>query len=255
MEQRKETERRQYDNQARPFVGRELPTRTGAAGVDISLRAPYLAFEAAVRRHATPGGVIVDLGAGTGTFSMVARGEGRTLVATDISRLALLVARRRAAEEDERLMLVCADAEHLPFRAGAVDLVTSAGALYCFDLGALKNEVRRVLRRDGAWVLVDSLNDSPLYRLNRAIGWFRGKRTTLAVRNVPSAAALEGMGSHFATVDVAYFGVLAFLLPVLRAVFGGERAGAIVDGADRRLRGLRRWAFKAVVVAKGTPRA
>lgn len=251
MEQRKEIERRRYDSQASPLLQTPAPSHSGVESVPVELRAPYFAFEDAVRRVAPESGLVVDLGAGTGTFSLIARGEGRVLVATDISRLALLVARRRATMENARLLLVCADAERLPFRNSAVDLVTSAGALYCFDLAALKDEVRRVLRPQGAWVIVDALNDNPIYRLNRLIGFLQGTRTRLTLGNVPTMASLRSLGSHFRSVDISCYGVLAFLLPVLRPVLGASRAGAFVDAADRRLRWLRRWSFKAVVVAKG----
>jgi hypothetical protein len=57
----------------------------------------------------------------------------------------------------------------------------------------------------------------------------------------------------FRTVDVSYHGVLTFLVPFLKPLVGASRAGTIVTAADRWLGWMRRWAFKVVVVAQGTP--
>jgi ubiquinone/menaquinone biosynthesis C-methylase UbiE len=173
MEKHKLIEQRRYDSEATRFLTRELP-RGGAFGADSSppeFRPPYTVFERHVQSLAGPRAIVLDIGAGTGSFSLTARGEHRTLIVTDISPVALQVARRRAQAAGVPLSLVCADSERLPFRDGAIDLVTSAGALYCFDLGTLTDEVRRVLGGDGAWVIVDSLNESPIYRFNRLIGF------------------------------------------------------------------------------------
>jgi SAM-dependent methyltransferase len=253
MEERKRIERHRYDHEAAPLLESEPPRDFGADGVVPELRAPYAEFERQIAALAGPGAVVLDIGAGTGTFSLAARGEGRLLIATDISGTALLVAQRRARAAGLPLCLVCADGERLPFRDGAVDLVTSAGALYCFDLGALTNEVRRVLRPEGGWVIVDSLNENPLYRLNRFIGFLRRRRTALALHNVPTTASLRQLTRAFGAVDIRYHGVLAFLLPLLKPALGARQAGSIVHAADRWMGWFRRWAFKVVVVARGLP--
>ena len=175
-------------------------------------------------------------------------------MATDLSPRALLVARRRAELAGTPLHLVCADAERLPFRDGSADLVTAAGALYCMSLEVLSREVRRILRPNGAWVIVDSLNESPFYRFNRWVGFLRKRRTALAVHNVPNVASLQELRREFERVEISYHGVLTFLIPVLRPLFGPTRAGQIVSGADRWLGWLQQWAFKVVVVAQGAPR-
>lgn len=250
MERHKLVERKRYDDAAaRSLVA---PPRTwGAAGAPPEYRAPYEDYERRIREAARPGAVVLDVGAGEGAFSLVASGDGRTLIATDISPLALRVARERASAAGARLHLVVADAERLPFRDAAVDVVTSAGALYCLDLRTVSAELRRVLRPDGVWVIVDSLNESPIYRLNRWVGFLRRRRTQLAIENVPTTASLLTLRERFRDVQIHYHGVLTFLAPVLKPFMGAEGAGAFVARADRWLAFMRRWAFKVVVVARG----
>ena len=252
MEQHKLVEQRLYDGAAQPFLrGSTLPP-LGVRGVPAEFRPPYEEFERQVRALAAANAVVIDVGAGLGNFSTVAQGGGRTLVATDISPSALRVARNRARDEGVELLVVCADAERTPFRAGTADLVTSAGVLYCLDFPTVAAEVRRLLRPGGAWVIVDSLDESPFYRLNRRLGYLRHRRTELAIRNVPTTRTLRQLHRWFGSVDINYHGVLSFLIPFLRPLLGSARTARVVASADRVLAIAKRWAFKVVVVARDT---
>jgi SAM-dependent methyltransferase len=251
MEKHKGVERRFYDAEAARSTDAGYGRDFGAASYAPEHRAPYAEFERQIQRVAPPGAVVLDIAAGMGRLSLAGRGQGRTLIATDISYIALNVARRRSMAADTALHLVCADGERLPFRDGTIDVVTSAGALCCFDLEMLSKEVRRVLRGDGSWVIVDSLNENPFYRLHRLIGFIRRRRTARVFLNGPTAASLRRLSRAFRSVDVTYHGVLAFLLPLLKPVLGAERATNVISRADRRLGWLRGWSFKVVIVAQG----
>lgn len=251
MDHHKVLERQRYDAAAARTLQSSLPALEGAAAAPAEFRAPYEDFEQQVRAIARPADVVLEIGAGEGAFSLAAAGQGRSLIASDISAMALGVARRRAERGGQTLLTVVADAERLPFRDASVHLVTSAGVLYCLDLAAVSAELRRVLKRDGAWVLVDSLDESPIYRFNRWLGYLRHRRTRLAVQNVPTTESLLTLRRHFGDVRIRYHGVLTFLAPLLKPLIGAEKAGAVVHGADRLLTGVKRWAFKVVVVARG----
>lgn len=257
MEVHKEIERHRYDAAARPHLepGAEGQDLVGAAGVPLELRGPYIEFEQHVRDLAVPGGCVLDIGAGTGAFSFTAHGESRTLIATDISLTALQVARKRSGLLDVPLNLVCADSESLPFRAESIDLVASAGVLYCFNASALSREIQRILKPHGSWVIVDSLNENPLYKLNRWVGFLRRRRTALVARNLPTVASIERLGMGFDRSSLSFHGILTFLVPLLRPLFGSERTAAIIAVADLRLKRWRRLAFKVVAVFESPKRA
>jgi ubiquinone/menaquinone biosynthesis C-methylase UbiE len=247
MEPHKEVERRRYDDAAARTLRSAVPDRAGAASAPPEFRAPYQDYEDRVRDAARPAARVLEIGAGEGAFSLVAAGNGRILVATDISSIALKVASERARLNGATLYCVVADAERLPLRDASMDLVTSAGVLYCLDMERVSTELRRVLRPDGAWVLVDSLDESPIYRFNRWVGFLRRRRTQLATENIPTTESLLTLRRRFASVDIRY----QFLAPVLKPLIGAERTGRIVHRADRWLAPIRRWAFKVVVVARG----
>lgn len=252
MEVHKEIERHRYDAAARPHLQAGAPDgAVGASGIAAELRSPYIEFEQHIRDLARPGGVVLDVGAGTGAFSFSAHGSDRTLVATDISLTALQVARKRSEVLSIPLNVVCADSEALPFRSASVDLVGSAGVLYCFDAGTLSREIQRVLKSHGSWVIVDSLNENPIYKLNRWFGFLRRRRTALAAQNLPTVSTIERLGAGFQKSSLSFHGILTFLVPVLRPLFGSERTAAILGFGDQRLKRWKRLAFKVVAVLEG----
>ena len=254
MEHRKLIERRYYDGKAREGVRAGLPGASepvGAATVAPLLRAPYVEFERRVREQLRPGDVVLDVGAGTGIHSLVAAGAQRHVIGLDFSAQALLIARDRAAAHSAVLDVVCGDAEQLPIASRSVDLVTTAGILYCVDLTAFVREIRRVLRPHGVWILVGSFDHNPIYRFNRLVGYLRGRRTRRAVTNIPSTRTLARLRREFGRVEVSYHGVFSFLGPPLRRLLGDGKAAKLLDRFDRRTPGLREFAFKIVATLSG----
>jgi ubiquinone/menaquinone biosynthesis C-methylase UbiE len=255
MEERKRIEQDRYEKMARAAQlqqsmslhhGVEHDGPLGAAAVDAPLRRPYLEYEGAVRDVTAIGARVLDLGAGTGTHSFAATGRAGFIAATDIAVTALRIARTRDAAG--ALAPVTADSEVLPFADGSFDVVTSAGILYCHDLPALTAEVLRVLAPGGHWVIVDSFDHNPVYRLNRLIGHLRGARTKLAVVNIPNASTVAYLRARFPQSRVSYHGIFAFAAPLLSRLAGPGRAGTIIDAADSVFPFLSRYAFKFVAV-------
>jgi SAM-dependent methyltransferase len=253
MEPYKLIERRRYDRKAQSDGhGSAEPASVaplGAASMALHLRAPYLEFEQQIRQAAPPGGVVLDVGAGTGVYSFVAAGEGRTLIGVDFSLSSLAQAHSRSRASGEPLALICADAERLPIASGSVDVLTTAGVLYCLDFPSFVREVQRVLRPGGSWVFVDSLDHNPVYRVNRLIGYLRGTRTRRVLTHIPRQSNVDYLRREFRHVRVSYYGIFSFLGPALNRLIGVEGAARWLDRLDRSARGLRRFAFKIVVVA------
>ena len=110
---------------------------------------PALAPVAAevVRRAALQAGeAVLDVGTGTGTAAVLARGEGRTISGLDAAPGMLAIARRLAPDID----FIDGDFSHMPLPDGAVDVVIAVHALLFADdrIGALR-EWRRVTRQGG----------------------------------------------------------------------------------------------------------
>lgn len=70
-----------------------------------------------------------------------------------------------------------ADMEKLPFDNESFDLVCSAGGLSYGDNMIVMDEIYRVLKSGGALIVVDSLNNNPVYRFNRYVHYLKGHRS------------------------------------------------------------------------------
>ena len=75
------------------------------------------------------------------------------------------------------LQTVVADMEQLPFENESFNVVTCAGSLSYGDAEKVDSEIRRVIKPSGFFICVDSLNNNPVYRLNRFIHDLKKERT------------------------------------------------------------------------------
>lgn len=95
---------------------------------------------------------VLDLACGTGDFCELVRGRGAEVIGVDFALQMLRQARTRGNDFDS----VQADAEWLPFRSGAFDVVTCGFALRNFvGLEAVLVEITRVLKPGGRVALID----------------------------------------------------------------------------------------------------
>jgi SAM-dependent methyltransferase len=251
LDDRKSTERLHYKRIAalhEEEIGQK-GMKSGPDSVPQFLQAPYRDFARIVGSLTGPDTLVVDVAAGTGVHSLAARADAR-IFALDISPESLLVARRRSEAAGLSLLLAVADGETLPLRNHVANLVTSAGSLYCFDPARLINEITRVLSPTGSWVIVDSFRHNPVYSANRILGYLRGRRTRLAVTNIPGRRTVKLLSNAFEEVRVCYYGLFSFLGPLLSMMLGGVRAAAVLDAMDRRMQWAGLFAFKVLIVAR-----
>ena len=238
----REIERVRYNNRAGRLLavsGGQLGS-DGAASVDPVLRRPYLVYEDLVRSSTRPGLTVLELCCGDGLHSLTAARAGADVTASDIAENSLALARQRASRAGLTLRTVAANAEKLPLPDASFDLVTCAGSLSYVDLESLLAELRRVLRPGGAFIIVDSLNQNPVYRFNRWLHFLRSRST---LRRMPTQATLERIRADYPDLKVSYHGIFSFLAPVLSPL-GKERAARWLDDWDACLPGLRHHAFK-----------
>lgn len=222
----------------------------GAAAVAPEFRAPYLFYEERIQDLISPAHHVLELGAGSGLHTAVLLLSGARVTATDLSPGALaLLQRKLAGPGSERLVTRVADMEALPFDSGSFDVVACAGSLSYGEPARVDAEIRRVLRAGGTFICVDSLNNNPVYRLNRWLHYKRGERTRSTLRRMPDSARIEVIAAHFESVEVRCFGAVSWIMPLLTKVVGSNRASQISDSADK-LVNVKNSAFKFVLVAK-----
>ena len=142
-----------------------------------------------------------------------------------------------------------ADMEQLPFEDKSFDVVTSAGSLSYGKAKKVDSEIHRVIRPGGVFICVDSLNNNPIYRINRYIHFLKGNRSKMTLINMPSLKRVNELRSLYSSLDVNYFGSISFLMPFVKIITGSENAKKISDFVDKLFR-VKKFAFKFVLVAK-----
>lgn len=108
----------------------------------------------------TTGCAALDVGCGAGLIAVELAGRGMHVTATDSSRTMASAARRQAAKAGlaDRIRIMEADAQALPFSSESFDLVVALGLLpWVADPQRTLAEMGRVLR-PGGWLIVTADN-------------------------------------------------------------------------------------------------
>lgn len=197
------------------------------------------------------GSRVLDLCCGTGMLSLIAHPAGAKIFVSDISQknveLACLIAKKNGVIISGET----ADAESLPFADGSFDLVTCAGSLSYFDHGRGLNEISRVLTDGGFFIVVDSLNHNPFYRLNRWLHYLSGNRTVSTLLRMPTIKIFNEFEACLGQVKYKkFFGIFCFLIPLLMPLCGSTRTALVVDRLDRLFYFMSNYAFKFVAVVQ-----
>lgn len=250
----KSQELRRYDQRASEELGycsaslADTPNRYRFV-VDY-LRAPYDAFVKDINRRLTSSHNVLEIGAGTGAWTEALLRTGAMVCATDISPISLAVLARRL-DSVGQLETSVADMERLPFADQQFDFVVSAGSLSYGDNEIVRDEVFRILKNDGCFICVDSLNHNPIYKINRWFHFLRGNRTRSTLVRMPTVSVLESYIDKFGSGEISYFGSISWLMPVLAPFFGNSALSSLSSWFDKAI-GVRRSGFKFLMVAKKT---
>ena len=116
------------------------------------------------------------------------------------------------------------------------------------DNNIVLGEIYRVIRPGGKFICVDSLNNNPIYMLNRYLHYLRGNRSFSTLKRMPSIRYINLLKSKFGVVEVSFFGSITWLSPILKVFLGGEKTYKILNFFDRIVK-VEGSAFKFVLLA------
>ena len=221
----------------------------GAESIEPYLRAPYLFYEEQIKKFVEDTHNILEIGAGCGRHTLCLLNTGGRVVASDISPQSLEIIKRDMRNSyHDRIETLIADMESLPVSDNSFDIVTSAGSLSYGDPEKVKNEIYRVLKPNGCYICVDSLNHNPIYKFNRWLNFLRGKRTKSTLKRIPNLDLINKYIYRFDSVKCKYFGAISWAAPLLSKFFSASLTASFSNSFDSFI-GVKSSAFKFVMVA------
>lgn len=241
----KDIEKNRYNTEARSALHKNHLYSEN--NLTLPLKTPYLYYKKAITNRATNKSFILEIGSGMGENTEFLLATGARVCAIDISQCSLTVIEKRF--DTDKLIVKLADMENLPFEDGVFDMVVSAGSLSYGDHNIVLNEIYRVLKSNGAFVAIDSLNENPIYRLNRYLHYLRGSRSLSVIARTPDLELLKKYEYKFGQVENQFFGSISYLVPLLNAIFGEKVSTKISDWVDKLVK-VKRSAFKFVMITE-----
>ena len=173
--------------------------------------------------------------------------SGAKINLSDISLKSLEVVKKKYTNYSNYRTSI-ADIENLPFESNAFDIVASAGTLSYGDNKLVLSEIYRVLKNDGKFICVDSLNHNSIYRLNRYLHYLKGKRTYSTLSRIPTFDLIDEYKKYFGTTETYLFGSISWMMPILSKFIDEGLVKNFSDWFDQKV-AVQKSAFKFVLIA------
>lgn len=247
----KEIEKERYNTFSLNKLKNKSQNITSIAPYCISVlyRQPYLYYHELLKSISVKQkGKHLDLCCGDGIHSFTTSPQ-MNVMALDYSAKSIELAKLKNKVLMKTVEFKVADVENLKFEDESFDLVTIVGSLSYLDKNRLMNEISRVLKPGGNFVCVDSLNNNPIYRLNRYIHFLRGNRSFSTLKRMPNLNFIKLMNQQFTDTKVKFFGKILFLGIFLKNILGIETTLKLSNHIDKKNK-FNSLAFKFVFSGK-----
>jgi SAM-dependent methyltransferase len=185
---------------------------------------------------------VLELGCGSGDYTVVLARRGAQVVAIDLAPSALVITQRRAQASGvaDRVRVALMPAETLSLPDATFDWVVGFGLLHHTEPAALAPEVRRVLRPGGRALFREPLGLNPVLQFARRRLPYRRKVRAPGDRFLRHKD-LAAMATPFAKCRIRPF----YLFSMIARVVGDEQRFSLLWSLDefllRRFRFLWRW--------------
>jgi ubiquinone/menaquinone biosynthesis C-methylase UbiE len=208
-----------------------------------------------------PGTRVLELGCGSGGFTLSLLAAGAEVTALDLSPEMIDVARRRIAQFGEGCTaeLVTAAVERMPLEAGRFDVVVGRFILHHLDISAAAPAIAQVLRAGGRAVFGENSarNQVLMFARDHVAGRFGVRRLGSEDERPLSDYDVGLLRRHFSNVTLT-FPVFEFATILDRQVFQyrSPRASRMCTSFDRLVAmvpALRQYSFRAVVTLERPP--
>jgi len=220
----------------------------GSESMSEYLKPPYLFYEKKIYQLIKRSDSVLEIGSGVGLHTYSLLKTGSNVIASDISKKSLEVLQQRFNRANN-LKTIVADIENLPFEDNTFTFVICAGSLSYGKEEVVDSEIRRVLSPGGKFICVDSLNNNPIYKMNRYLHFRNSNRSKMTLENMPSIRRLKKLKQHYHIRDLRFYGSISYLMPLISKLSNERIARKISDFVDNILK-ISYSAFKFVLVAE-----
>ncbi len=212
--------------------------------------APYIEiYYKSLIRNSKKGFKILEICCGEGKSSGAILENYQDITFADISKNSLDVIKKNYSSFlTKSISFRECNMEFLPFDNETFDIVACAGGLSYGNNKKVLNEIHKVLKQNGIFIGIDSLNENPIYKLNRYIHYLRGNRTKSTLKRMPDRKLLEDYKRKFGITKINYSGKLIWMLYPLSKIIGYKKSKILSDFFDKN---LPNWmSFKFIIEAK-----
>ena len=241
----KDIEKHRYDNRANIFL--DSNNLYHFDKIPIYLNTPYYYYFHLLEEKSGQS-KLLEIGAGMGENTGSLLDMSFKVTSTDISSKSVEVMRNRFSKYSNFSVEV-ADMEKLPFNNESFDVVCSAGSLSYGDNDTVLNEIHRVLKPDGVFIVIDSLNNNPIYRFNRYIHYLKGDRSKSTLIRMPTMSLIDKYTGKFGHAKVKFFGTITWAFPLLSKVLSEQALTKLSNWVDAKF-DIQGSAFKFVIMLK-----
>jgi ubiquinone/menaquinone biosynthesis C-methylase UbiE len=231
---------KRYDDRAQKILVEKIIIKK----IPQYINAPYQYYFSLIKKLKK--NKLLEIGAGTGQNTLRLIKMKFNVCATDLSPLSVEAMNKRYSKY-KNFSSKLVDMEKLPFKNESFDVVCLAGSLSYGDNNKVMNEIYRVLKFGGWLVLVDSLNNNPIYRFNRYINYIKGNRSMSTLKRMPNVNLIEKYIKKFGYGKVKFFGSVTWAFPLLKIVLSEKLITKFSNWVDQTIK-VKKSAFKFVLI-------
>ena len=199
--------------------------------------APYIEiYFKSLIRNSKKGFKILEICCGEGACSDPIIENYEDITFADISKNSLDVIKKNYSSFlTKSISFKECNMEILPFDNEIFDIVACAWGLSYGNNKLVLNEIYRVLKINGLFICIDSLNENPIYKLNRYVHYLKGNRTKSTLKRMPDRKLLEDYERKFGLTKINYSGTLIWILYPLSKIIGYKKSKILSDFFDKNL--------------------
>ena len=209
---------------------------------------PYIKCFNYLKQNLKKDDLILEIGSGSGFFTRYLLLTEANVIATDVSSNSLKLINLQHSG-NQKLNTMIADMESLPFKANKFEFIVSIGTLSYGDHIKVSKEIYRCLKKGGKFIFIDSLSHNPFYVVNRFLQFVFGKRSFSTILNMPTEKTICSFKNLFREANVSYYGMILFLVPILKLFFTPNKIRKISEYFDGRSF-FNKYAFKVFMICE-----